>query len=470
MADKQYPMGVAVTGMMRSGTTLIADLLTVRGRSLVISEPNLLGNWNVGQTRRTHAIAQEFGLEVKAPPPPGTYARNDEYFRAAILPALRKLDWWGVKYVDLHGIDGVFRRYPPKRLVLCVRDIRDATISAIELVERMTLGFDDHKHLRDEAWVFSRLAYTIHELMALRRHPHLVVRYEDLATRPDALKEELRAYMEMDALGDERINLMIEDPSRKQWEAEKHAEGITARSLGRFEREPAGPARRLAERLWRLFPEYSLAFDYEVPRPAERVAAHPYRLRVRPGDNPIEYIPTENALWPGPDCLEPSFALRRARRLVARNLRPGEAVLELGHALPALRYMKPDGTRFTIQPREVRRFDAIARGELPPIGRATVIAATDLLEYLPDLNIFLKALRRLGKPVLITYHAVEDTKGVDRAALGWVNHLTRRQLTNRLNAAGFRVTAKWDIKQGISLIRARPAAPVSQPASQAAEA
>lgn len=470
MADKQYPMGVAIAGMMRSGTTLIADLLTVRGRSLVIGEPNLLGNWNVGQTRRAHAIAQEFGLDVEPPPPPGTYARNDEYFRAAILPALGTLDWWGVKYVDLHGIDSVFRRYPPKRLILCVRDIREVAISALELVERMALAFDDRKHMRDEAWVFSRLAYTVHELMALRRHAHLVVRYEDLAARPDATKEELRAYMEMDALGDERINLMIEDPSRKQWEAEKHAEGITTRSLGRFEREPDGMARRLAERLWRLFPEYSLAFDYEVPKPAERVATHPYRLRVRPGDNPIDYLPTENAMWPGPNYLEPVFALRRARRLVARNLRQGDTVLELAAVLPALRYMKPDGTRYVGLPRDLRSFVAVARGELPPVGRATVIAAIDLLEYLPDLNQFLKALRKAGKPVLITYHAIEDTPGVDRAALGWVNHLTRRQLSNRLNVAGFRVTAKWAIKQGISLIRARPASLLSQPSSQAAEA
>jgi hypothetical protein len=117
------------------------------------------------------------------------------------LPALGTLDWWGVKYVDLHGI-GRFPPLPPKRLILCVRDIRDVAISAIELVERMALGFDDRKHLRDEAWVFSRLAYTVHELMGLRRHAHLVVRYEDLAARPDATKEELRAYMEMDALGE----------------------------------------------------------------------------------------------------------------------------------------------------------------------------------------------------------------------------------------------------------------------------
>jgi hypothetical protein len=470
MAGKQYPMGVAIAGMMRSGTTLVADMLTVRGKSLVISEPNLLGLWNDGQIRRTHAIAAEFGLDIPAPPPPGKYKRNDEYFKASILPALGTLDWWGIKYVDLHGLESVFKLYPPKQLILCVRDIRDVALSAIELVERMTLGFDDHKHMRDEAWVFSRLAYTVHEMMALRRHPHLAVRYEDLVTRPDAFREELRSYMQMDALGDERINLKIEDPSRFKWETEKHADGITTRSLGRFEQEPDGPARRLAERLWRLFPEYSLAFDYDVPPPAERIATHPYKLRIQPGDNPIEYLPTENAHWPGPDILEPVFALRRGRRLVARNLRRGDAILDLAPALPALRYMKPDDTRYVLLSREHRQFRAIARGDLPPVERATIVVALDLIEYLPDLNVFLKALRQINKPVLLTYHATEDTAGVDRKAFGWVNHLTRRQLTNRLNSAGFRVTAKWAIKNGLSLIRARPAAVEARARMQSAVA
>jgi hypothetical protein len=67
--------------------------------------------------------------------------------------------------------------------------------------------------------------------------------------------------------------------------------------------------------------------------------------------------------------------------------------------------------------------------------------------------------------VLITYHASEDTPGVDRAALGWVSHLTRRQLSNRLNAAGFHVT-KWDIKRASASIRARPAAPCRSPAAR----
>jgi hypothetical protein len=455
MAVEQYPMGVAIMGMMRSGTTLVADLLTVRGKSLIISEPNMLGKWNPGQVGRTHAIAASFGLDVKPPPAPGTYERNDDYYRAAILPQLGDLDWWGLKYVDLYNLEGLFARYPAKKLILCTRDIRDVTLSAIELVERMRLAFDDRKHMRDEAWVFSRLAYTVHEIMALRRFPHMVLRYEDLATDPDRIKEELRTYMEMKALGTERINLQIEDPSRTEWESGKHESGITARSLGRYESEPEGPRKRLAERLWRLFPEYSLAFDYEVPAPALRLSTHPFRLRPKPGDNPIPYLPTENAFWQGPDCIEPTFELRRGRRLVARNIRPKDVLLELGAALPALRFLKPEGTGYLNLP-AAKRFDAIAAGKLPKPGTATLVVALDLIEHLPDLKRVFAALHKLGRAVLMSYHATDDTVGIDRAGLGWINHLSRSEILALLQQAGFRVTAKWNIRNGLSLIRARP--------------
>jgi hypothetical protein len=56
----------------------------------------------------------------------------------------------------------------------------------------------------------------------------------------------------------------------------------------------------------------------------------------------------------------------------------------------------------------------------------------------------------------MTYHATDDTVGIDRAALGWINHLTRSEILALLQQAGFRVTAKWNIGNGLSLIRARP--------------
>ena len=63
------PMGVAVMGLMRTGTTLVCDLLSLRGRSLVISEPNLMALWDGPLQLKLHRLYREFGLDTPSFPP-----------------------------------------------------------------------------------------------------------------------------------------------------------------------------------------------------------------------------------------------------------------------------------------------------------------------------------------------------------------------------------------------------------------
>lgn len=459
MSEKKRSMGVAIMGPMRSGTTLVADLLTVRGRSLVFSEPNLLGQWHPQTPRLIHRLATEFGLEVPEPPAEGP-KRIFEYFDGAVLPELQGLDFWGVKYVDLYGWRQLFQRYRPKKLVLCVRDLREVALSAIELVERMKLGFLGGAHMRDEAWVFARLAFTAHELMALRCLPHFAVRYEDLVEDPKA-RQRLADYVGLDELGNDRLNLMIERDSRQKWESRKHGEGVTNKALGRFEREPTGPAKALAERAWRLLGEYSVAFDYEVAEPKARIAGHDFSVGPRPGHNPIRYYEElERWNWTGPRQLEPCFARRRARHLAALNIPEGARVLDLGGGLSAMLTELPRSATLRLSdvtPRTPQTLAAdLLQGKLPPKGKATFVIALDILEQVEQPARFLKALRAYGLPVLLSYHAADDTEGVDRAALGWRNHLTRKQLLRGLAAVGFRATARWAFDGRQSMLKLKP--------------
>ncbi len=478
MAKADTSMGVAVMGLMRSGTTLVADLLTVRGKSLVFSEPNLHGRWSDSTNAQLHRLAADFGLPVPPPParpPKETPARIHHYFDRAILPRLRELDFWGVKYVDLVGWQSIFDRYEPKKLVLCVRDLRETTLSALELVERMGLAFSGGQHMRDEAWVFARLCYTIHELMSLRRRPHFVLRYEDLVGDPGTPRR-LADYVGLDELGTERLNLLVESERRNKWELTKHGGGtrITANAIGRFEREPEGPAKAMAERLWRLLGEYSLAFDYDVAEPKQRIAVHDLAIRPRPGDIPFRYRQVENREWRGPTQLERAFARRRARAIAIKNIPENAVVLDLGGGVSALRTELPKGARLLAGLPAKRgakqALPDILAGELPPKGEATFVVALDILEQVHRLPRFLRALRAYGLPALIAFHCTDDTAGLDRAALGWVNHLTRRQLQNGLAAVGFKSVAAWVFDGRQSLLKLRPVAIPgrSKPAAAAA--
>lgn len=472
MAEKKRSMGVAVMGPMRSGTTLVADLLTVRGRSLVLSEPNLLGAWHPTLASAIHRLVTDFGIEVPPPPTEKPPTRIYNYFDRAILPELQGLDFWGVKYVDLFGWQQLFQRYQPRKLILCVRDLREVAVSSIELAERMKLGFPGGAHMRDEAWILTRLAHSVHELLAMRRLPHFVLRYEDLVEDPK-VRERLADYVGLDELGTERLNLTIERDSRHSWESRKHGSGVTKKALGRFEREPPGPVRNLAERVWRLLGEYSVAFDYDVAEPKARIQGHDFSAPARPGHNPVPYMKGEEWNWWGPKQLEPSFARRRARHLASMNIPEGAVVLDLSGGLSSMITELPKGGRLiladvTERTPQTKAADLL-QGKLPPKGAATFVLALEILEQVENPGRFLKNLRAYGLPVLLSYHATDDTADIDRAALGWRSHLSRSQLQRGLATVGFRVTASWAFDGRQSLLKLRPVPVPARKAGAATE-
>ena len=453
-------MDLAVMGMMRSGTTLVADLLTVPGRSFVLNEPYLLDRWAPELQEKLQAIYRGFGLEVAGTPPPGRYALNQDHFVAEILPQLQRAGCqWGAKYADLHSWRRTFLAYRPRKLVITVRDLRAVFLSGLELLNRSSIQFGDRRHARDEAWLFAFIASTVHELMALRKEPHLALRYEELVTHA-AAREHLARYAGLEHLGTGRLNLDRHGQGRADWERAKHGDAITARSLGRFENEPAGPMRAHAERLWRMFPDYGAAFGFEVPAAVLQVRAPGFQARLGEDANPIDYKGLGNWRWAGPARLEPVFGARRARVASAAAIKAPQRVLELGAGTAAFGAMLPRGSNLFIADAVARteRFLVadLARGELPARPRVGLVAAFGLLEHVEDLPRLLTGLARYALPVVASYYAADDTDGVDRTAYGWRNHLTRDALAGMARAAGFALAAKWAIDGRLSILRLRP--------------
>jgi len=456
-------MDIAVLGMMRSGTTLVSDLLTVPGRSLVLNEPYLLSAWSSALQDKLHALYRGFGLALpESPPPAGRYRLNQDHFVAEILPQLQRLGCqWGAKYADLHSWRELFASYRPRKLVLMARDLRDVFLSGLGLMNRVGLMFGDRRHLRDEAWLFAFIASTVHELLALKREPHLAIRYEDLV-RDEAARASLADYAGLDRLGVGDLNMQRHGEQRAGWERAKHDGAITARSVGRFDCEPAGPMRAHAERLWRLFPEYGEAFGYEVPRPVIRVAVPGIRAaEPGAGANPVDYGSLNDWRWVGPASFEPVFGARAARLACAARVRKPLRVFELGAGTRAFWRMLPDGTSISIADAGKRGAGYaaadLASGDLPPRPAADLVAAFGLLEFVADLPRFFEHLRRYAVFTVASYYAADDTADLDRAAFGWRNHLTRDALRQMLEAAGLRVVADWAIDGRLSILRLRDA-------------
>lgn len=456
----QAGMGVAIMGLMRTGSTLVTDMLSQRGRSLILSEPNIMGMWSPHTVERIHRLALNNGLDPGPEPPRREqWPAYRDYFDAVLAPQLRRLPLWGVKYVDLVDWRPTFERYPPRRLILTVRDLRDVVISAIDRIGHLGLAFYGRRYMRDEAWVMANIAFNVHELMALKERPHLLARYEDVAADPD-LRQRIAEYAGLERPVETRENLAADGFARR-WELSKHGPGVSTRSVGRFASEPPGPVKALAERVWRLLPEYSEAFGYEMPPPERRVHGHAFQRRAGIEGNPVDYAKSETPGWTGPPQLEPCFQLRRARFFVAKRLPEGAVTLDLACGTPALGVMLPAGRRHIPADMTARgagyRIAKLQEGRFPKVPEATMVLALGVLEFLdPDLRRLLRRLRLYGRPVLATYHAADDTAGIDREALGWVNHLTRAELTEAFRAAGFRVAARWALDGRQSFFHLKP--------------
>lgn len=184
-------------------------------------------------------------------------------------------------------------------------------------------------------------------------------------------------------------------------------------------------------------------------------------VKGKEGANPIHYAKDVLA-WngKGPSLLEPAFALRAARIAASQSLVKPCAVLDLFCGAPALRFMLKQGSTYrgadlTSRFQSCEVFD-LKTLQLPKQGTAEVITLLGAMEYLPALPKFLAALRGLQTPVLASYHSADDTPGIDRKALGWVNHLTRQELSEVFTQAGFTTDIRWAFDGRQSLIKATP--------------
>ncbi len=257
------PMKLAIYGMMRSGTTLLCDKLTVPDHGLILLEPNIhLNNWPDQVLKQM----QKFGLDVseeawkKADESPESF---QSYFNRRLLSKLQSLDYWGVKMVNFANWQSFLEMYPPEHLILCVRDLRDVILSALDLAPKLDLFVDDN-------WIEKRAIQTAKSLVEMAKRPHTLVRYDDMCQQPELI-DKLAEQLGLPGLGNHRMSL--EAVPHRKYEDDKHAGTVTTNSVNRYLREPNGPAKELAERVFRICKEYNEAFGYTEDNSATSVTS-----------------------------------------------------------------------------------------------------------------------------------------------------------------------------------------------------
>ncbi len=385
-------MKLAIYGMMRSGTTLLCDLFTVPGEGLILLEPNL----HLGvRPDQLYDQLLKFGIHIDRQEwaaVSGAEFRN--YFDQRILPELQRLTYWGVKMVNCARWQEFLEAYPPQELLLCVRDIRDVVLSALDLAPKLAESVD-------EDWIEQRAIETAQELVqmsALSRH---VLRYEDFCQDPEQIIA-LAGQLGLPRVGERRLGL--EAVPHRLYEQRKHGSSVSTRSVGRYASEPPGPARELADQVWKQCQSYCECFGYEAAQSTSKSYSLPPQVTVgehSEDEHPIaaywkqdrlaNIIPSNNQLGQFPEGWDVRPALWEVLQphVQQRVIEIGCGYGRLCQAFPADKYLgldiNPDAIQQANETHSEYQFRLIGFEEAYPAADA-ILAYTVLL-HIDDASI-----------------------------------------------------------------------------------
>jgi hypothetical protein len=246
---------VYVASIRRTGSTMVAELLSDLPAGYVFREPRLGG----GRLRLKPGIGElfaEHGIDVEAVSREMKQLERVEAitrfarFREETADRIGQL---GVKEIRHEGWDDVSRAFPDMRVVVTVRDPRDIYLSMYHkrdrLAERGREWTDPEVLARDVNAEFAAIRQLID------RHEHLVIKYEQLCSNPESL-DEVRIFAGSNVAGTGLLGRT--SPGNR----ERHGEAIGDSRVGLWEREDDPEARRHMERAHELMAEYGAYWEY----------------------------------------------------------------------------------------------------------------------------------------------------------------------------------------------------------------
>lgn len=248
-------MDVFIAGVGRSGTTLLAILLTRPPERWIMVEPGLTRQ-DMGEHMRRQA--ERFGIQISVDEWRGKRPEESamERFQRVLLPRLENVRW-GVKEVNMAGTGELMNLFLPSAVLLCVRNIRDCAVSLYEKNQRA--GHNGQK----ADWLIDRLITASQTLVRLKRSMDRgalrVARYEDFVSDP-AERLRLAQWLDWPLDGDPAWCMEIYG---RQEESARHAGKLGNASVNRGSRTSDPASFAFAQKVIRQAEEYQAEFGYD---------------------------------------------------------------------------------------------------------------------------------------------------------------------------------------------------------------
>jgi hypothetical protein len=252
-------MDLLIVGPARSGTTMLANLLTSPPDRWVLVEPGITRG-GMGEVVRQEAAL--FGWQ---------YERSvwheqessEQRFNRLLHGRLEQLERWGVKEVNMQGIADLISIYRPRHIVISVRDIRACAISVRHKEELQGTVVGQAMVPKTDEWLQRRLTDGAEAALRLVNEPPpgskvTVVRYEDFVASADA-RASLARTLDWPLDGDPSSTL---DLFGRSYEVERHGGHIGTSSVSRWREETAPEMLAFADGIATEVADYQRQFGY----------------------------------------------------------------------------------------------------------------------------------------------------------------------------------------------------------------
>jgi Sulfotransferase family len=247
---------VYVASLRRTGSTMLANLLSDPPKAYVFREPRF-GLAEIRTPRENAKFFAPHGLDLI-----GTKRSLRKMERGAALARIAEFveqcsahfEQIGIKEITHTGWEDVSRLFPEMRVVVTVRDPRDIYLSLYhrrkELLQRGKLWFETQTllpYLREQT-------DAIFGLMA--RHSHLVARYEDVCADESWIAR-IREFVASPVTGTGMLRAGAD-----RGDLAKHGTTIDSTRVGLFRRETDEIARHNAMYLFEELADFAERFGY----------------------------------------------------------------------------------------------------------------------------------------------------------------------------------------------------------------
>ena len=249
---------VYIAAMGRSGSTMVANMLTRPPSRCVLIEPWLPKG---AQGPKLLEQLRRFGIPTSdrcsLVPKSSSEADSQTSIERLLAELLRGVSHWGIKEVrpEMH-----FPTLPivtPEKIIVQVRNIKDVALSLLEKHARRS---DERYNLE---WTHKYICTAASTLVKLRRSVEnarlRVIRYEDFVISA-AARQELEQWLQWPLDGDPGRNLDLFD---RDYESERHGKSIGRSSVDRWKSESDPSKLTFANEMADCNREYQSEFCYE---------------------------------------------------------------------------------------------------------------------------------------------------------------------------------------------------------------